>query len=190
MVTIIVDLSVTSWRLGFWDKIEQPCIALRPLITSSKPCFIPRWSTLCTIGYRYLWLYFLSSSCILLVSKGNYHQLKKVLIVKQTLLVSNSWNVYRAVLKIWILMLRCKGLKKLWCGIGFNWPFVKIGDRELWWNSMACKDDVLSSSFLWNMAFLEIAWLLGPLFTLQSLKSQIWILKISVSDDKKLYSFC
>ena len=28
-------------------------------------------------------------------------------------------------------MLRRKGLKKLWCcGIGFNWPFVKIGDRE------------------------------------------------------------
>ena len=41
--------------------------------------------------------------------KENDHQLKKLLIVKQILLVSTLRNIQRAVWRIFILMLRCKG---------------------------------------------------------------------------------
>ena len=42
--------------------------------------------------------------------KGNDHQLKRLLIVKQILLVSTLGNVQRAVWRIYALMLGCKGL--------------------------------------------------------------------------------
>ena len=42
--------------------------------------------------------------------KGNDYQLKKLMIVKQILLVSALVNVQRTVWRIWTLMLRCKGL--------------------------------------------------------------------------------
>ena len=41
---------------------------------------------------------------------GNDHQLKKLLIVGQILLVSTLVTVQRAVWRMWILMLGCKGL--------------------------------------------------------------------------------
>ena len=43
--------------------------------------------------------------------KGNTKKLKKLLIVRQILLVSIPENVWRTVCRTWILMLRCKGLK-------------------------------------------------------------------------------
>ena len=46
-------------------------------------------------------------------SNGNDHQLKKLLIVRQILLVSILVNVQRAVWRIWTLMLECKGLISL-----------------------------------------------------------------------------
>ena len=42
--------------------------------------------------------------------KGNDHQLKRLLIVKQILLVSTLGNVKRTVWRIYTLMLGCKGL--------------------------------------------------------------------------------
>ena len=42
--------------------------------------------------------------------KGNDHQLKRLLIVKQILLVSTLGNLQRAVWRIYALMLGCKGL--------------------------------------------------------------------------------
>ena len=42
--------------------------------------------------------------------KGNDYQLKKLMIVKQILVVSTLVNVQRTVWRIWTLMLRCKGL--------------------------------------------------------------------------------
>ena len=42
--------------------------------------------------------------------KGNDHQLKRLLIVKQILLVSTLGNVKRTVWRIYALMLGCKGL--------------------------------------------------------------------------------
>lgn len=42
--------------------------------------------------------------------KGNYHQFKKLLIVKPILLVSTIRDLERKVLRTWILMLRYKGL--------------------------------------------------------------------------------
>ena len=42
--------------------------------------------------------------------KGNDYQLKKLMIVKQILLVSALVNVQRTVWRIWIPMLRYKGL--------------------------------------------------------------------------------
>ena len=46
-----------------------------------------------------------------LKSKGNDHQLKKLLIVKEILLYSSSGNIKRTVWRIHILMLGCKELK-------------------------------------------------------------------------------
>ena len=43
-------------------------------------------------------------------TRGNYNQLTKLLIVKQILLVNNQGNVWRAVWRICILTLGCKGL--------------------------------------------------------------------------------
>ena len=43
--------------------------------------------------------------------KGSDHQLKKLLIVKQILLVSALQNVWRTVWRILMLMIGCKGLK-------------------------------------------------------------------------------
>ena len=43
--------------------------------------------------------------------KGNTKKLKKLLIVRQILLVSTPENVWRTVCRTWILMLGCKGLK-------------------------------------------------------------------------------
>ena len=43
--------------------------------------------------------------------KGNTTKLKKLLIVRQILLVSIPENVWRTVCRTWILMLGCKGLK-------------------------------------------------------------------------------
>ena len=42
--------------------------------------------------------------------KGNDYQLKKLMIVKQILVVSTLVNVQRTVWRIWTLMLSCKGL--------------------------------------------------------------------------------
>ena len=42
--------------------------------------------------------------------KGNDYQLKKLMIVKQILLISALVNVQRTVWRIWTLMLRYKGL--------------------------------------------------------------------------------
>ena len=42
--------------------------------------------------------------------KGNDHQLKRLLIVKQILLVSTLGNEKRTVWRIYTLMLGCKGL--------------------------------------------------------------------------------
>ena len=47
----------------------------------------------------------------LYVNKGNDHQLKKLLIFKQILLVSTLGNVKRTVWRICLLMLGCKRLK-------------------------------------------------------------------------------
>ena len=44
-------------------------------------------------------------------NKGNNHQLKRLLIVKQILLVNTLGNVWRTVWRIYILMLGCKGLR-------------------------------------------------------------------------------
>ena len=43
-------------------------------------------------------------------NKSNYHQLKKLLIIRQILLVSTLVNVQRTAWRIWILMLGCNGL--------------------------------------------------------------------------------
>ena len=45
-------------------------------------------------------------------NKGNYHQLKKLLIAEQILLASTLGNVYRTVMRIWMLMLGNKGLRR------------------------------------------------------------------------------
>ena len=47
----------------------------------------------------------------LYANKGNDHQLKKLLIFKQILLVSTLGNVKRTVWRICLLMLGCKRLK-------------------------------------------------------------------------------
>ena len=45
-------------------------------------------------------------------NEGNDHQLKKLSIIRQIVLVSTLVTVQRAVWRMWILMLGCKGLKK------------------------------------------------------------------------------
>ena len=45
--------------------------------------------------------------------RENDHQKKKLLILKQILLVSSLGCIYRTVVRIWILMFGCKGLSNL-----------------------------------------------------------------------------
>ena len=49
---------------------------------------------------------------LILLTMGNDHQLKRLWIDKQILLVSTLGNVQRTVWRICILMIGCKGLKK------------------------------------------------------------------------------
>ena len=46
-------------------------------------------------------------------NNGNDHQLKKLLIVKQILLISTTGNIWRTVWRICILIVACKGLSHL-----------------------------------------------------------------------------
>ena len=52
----------------------------------------------------------MTSESYIKVNKGNDHQLKKLLTVKQILLVSTMGDVWRTVWRICIMMLGCKGL--------------------------------------------------------------------------------
>ena len=64
-------------------------------------------------------------------NKGNDHQLKMLLIVKQTLLISILGNVQRTLRRICILMLECKGFTDSTCGF-LRWEIARKTTRKTW----------------------------------------------------------
>ena len=67
-------------------------------------------STLWSLGVTSI-QFLLTISPLKVTRKGSDHRLKKLLIVKQILLVSALQNVWRTVWRILMLMIGCKGLK-------------------------------------------------------------------------------
>ena len=72
-------------------------------------------------------------------NKENDHQLKKLMIVEQILLVGTSKNVWRTVRRIWLLMLGCKGLIfNFSCGF-----WILRHSSYLWWLGFWCDKELL-----------------------------------------------
>ena len=70
-------------------------------------------------------------SLIRVMREENNHQINKLMIVKQILLVSTLGNVWRTVWRICILMLGCKGLKLNACCISQKHPCPTIQTQIL-----------------------------------------------------------
>ena len=64
-------------------------------------------------------------------NKGNDHQLKMLLIFKQTLLISILGNVQRTLRRISILMLECKGFTDSTRGF-LRWETASKTTRKTW----------------------------------------------------------
>ena len=111
----------TTWQINktpistlYWTLMQHYIISfLLAMWTAKEHClaFISRSSLPCGVCHAFMstvWTFSVSLQRIYQMNPD--HQLRKLLIVTQILLVSTLVNVQRAVWRIWILMLGYKGL--------------------------------------------------------------------------------